>query len=131
MLSQLFSLAKENHENISVTDGGTCSPSRNPATIFLPKKQKNQGNRKEETTDNHTNFVTRKSVYSTDVLPKVLITKKYLFEINAVHKNKIFKVNIPEGTQLVEKGKDINGQTIYAFHIYNKNQMRLFTTTEI
>lgn len=61
----------------------------------------------------------------------VVILRKDLLEIRAIHKNKMKMVNIPEKTQLVDKGCDVDGNLIYAFHIYDEGKLRLFTTNQI
>ena len=61
----------------------------------------------------------------------IIILRKDLFGIHAVHKNKIKIINIPEKTQLVEKGYDTNGNKIYAFHIYDEQKLKIYTTSQI
>jgi len=61
----------------------------------------------------------------------VVILRKDLLEIRAIYKNKMKMVNIPEKTQLVDKGCDDDGNLIYAFHIYDEGKLRLFTTNQI
>lgn len=55
----------------------------------------------------------------------------HLFDISAIQKNKMKKINIPQGTQLVEKGKDDVGNTIFMFHIHENGKLVSYTTTEI
>jgi hypothetical protein len=61
----------------------------------------------------------------------VVILRKDLLEIRAIYKNKMKMVNIPEKTQLVDKGYDNDGNQLYAFHIYDEGKLKLFTTSQI
>jgi hypothetical protein len=61
----------------------------------------------------------------------VVILRKDLLEISAIHKNKMKIINIPEKTQLVDKGYDHDGNRIYAFHVYVQGKLCLFTTRHI
>ena len=61
----------------------------------------------------------------------IVILRKDLFGIHAVQKNKVQIINIPENTQLVEKGYDIDGNKIYAFHIYDEQKLKMYTTSQI
>jgi hypothetical protein len=73
----------------------------------------------------------RKISYSVNYSQHVTTLSNHLFEISAIQKNKLKKINIPQGTQLVEKGKDDVGNTIFMFHIYENGKLVSYTTTEI
>ena len=61
----------------------------------------------------------------------IIILRKDLLGIDALHKNKKKKINIPEKTQLVDKGYDDCGNKIYSFHIFDEGKLRFYTTTHI
>ena len=61
----------------------------------------------------------------------VTILSNHLFEIEAIHKNKMKKITIPQGTQLVEKGCDDMGNKIFMFHIYENGKLITYTSTKI
>ena len=64
------------------------------------------------------------------IASSIVILRKDLLGIHAVQKNKIKIINIPERTQLVEKGYDIDGNKIYAFHIYHEQKLKFYTTSQ-
>jgi hypothetical protein len=61
----------------------------------------------------------------------ITILSNHLFGISAIHRNKMKTINIPQGTQLVEKGYNDLGNKIFMFHIYENGKLVTYTSTQI